>query len=108
MTIVDVFRTAMLSAAMLSAALVNAPAALAWVQVCNGRSDTVMTAVALGDKGASGTSQSHPGVTVEGWWKLAPGACATVSEADASQNWLYFHATSKSGRLEGKSRLCVR
>ena len=99
---VDILRTA-----LVGAALANGTAAMAWVKICNGRSDTVMAAFALADKGAPGSSVSHPGVTVEGWWKLGQGECATVSEADARQSFLYFHATSSAGRLEGKSRLCV-
>lgn len=80
----------------------------AWVEVCNGRSETVMAAVALADRGPANTSQSHPGVSVEGWWRIAPGKCAVASEGDARESWLYFHARSSGGRFDGEPRLCVR
>ena len=66
-------------------------------------------AVALGAMDRPGVSTGgHVGVTVEGWWKLSPGECATVSQANANENWLYFHAHGKDSRLEGSARLCVR
>ena len=89
-------------------AISSAPA-MAWVEVCNGRGDKSTAAVALGAKDPPGVSTGgHTGVAVEGWWQLSPGECATVSEANASHNWLYFHAHGKGGTLQGDARLCVR
>ena len=66
-------------------------------------------AIALAAKDASGTSTGgHRGASVEGWWKFAPGECAKVSDANASQHWLYFHAHGKGGSIDGRARLCVR
>lgn len=92
----------------LAVAFASSPPAMAWVKVCNGRDEPVTAAVALGAMDPPGVSTGgHLGVTVEGWWKLAPGECATVSEANASQNWLYFHAKARGGQLDGTARLCV-
>jgi uncharacterized membrane protein len=89
-------------------AMFSAPA-MAWVQICNGRGENSTTAVALGAMDRPGVSTGgHTGVTVEGWWTLSPGECATVSTANANQNWLYFHAHGRGGTLQGDARLCVR
>ena len=86
----------------------SAPA-MAWVEVCNKRSESATAAIAVGAMDPPGVSTGgHMGVTVEGWWNLAPGECARVSEVNSSQNWLYFHAHGKGGTLSGKARLCVR
>jgi len=56
----------------------SAPA-MAWVEICNSRGDRTTAAVALGAMDAPGVSTGgHTGVTVEGWWPLTPGECATA------------------------------
>lgn len=86
----------------------SAPA-MAWVKVCNGRSQDMTAAVAIGPKDPPGVSTNgHLGVNVQGWWKLSPGECKQVSQANASESWLYFHAVGEGSTLQGDARLCVR
>lgn len=103
-------KTVITAATVLAANLASSGSALAWVKVCNGRNEPVTTAVALAEMDAPGTSTGgHSGATVEGWWKLSPSECTTVSEANASQNWLYFSGHTKNGEhLHSDARLCVR
>lgn len=86
----------------------SAPA-MASVKVCNGRSQDMTAAVAIGAKDPPGESTNgHRGVNVEGWWRLSPGECKVVSQANASESWLYFHAFGEGSTLQGDARLCVR
>ena len=83
--------------------------AMAWVKVCNGRSQDMTAAVAIGAKDPPGvTTNGHLGVNVEGWWRLSPGECKQVSQANASESLLYFHAHGEGAMLQGDARLCVR
>jgi len=98
----------LMQALLASMGLLSTPA-IAWIEICNGRGDSATAAIAVAPKDPPGTSTGgHASASVEGWWKLAAGECATVSQANASQNWLYFHAHGKAGTLEGTARLCVR
>jgi uncharacterized membrane protein len=90
----------------LSALATNAHA---WLKLCNKTDQTVNVAIAIGEKDAADAStEALPVVTVEGWWKVAPGQCSQVSGVDAAGHWVYYHAHAGSRAWEGTSRLCVR
>jgi uncharacterized membrane protein len=83
--------------------------ALAWVKVCNKTPGAATVAFAQGEKDGAGVSTGgHRGVTVEGWWRLAPGECAVVSTVNARAHWLYVHAHHRGRTWGGAARLCVR
>ena len=96
---------AVLAGIMLVAA---ASQARATVSFCNHAKSQITVAIAHTPKDAPGTSTGGDlGTTAEGWWKIAPGTCAEVSDIHAGNNWLYYMATSKDGAIEGTSWLCV-
>ena len=89
--------------------VVAASHAHAWVKVCNQRPAAISVAVATTPKDAPGTSTGGDlGTTVEGWFGVAPGQCATVSENRATDIWFYIYVASNGGPIGGDSRLCVR
>jgi len=78
------------------------------LQFCNRTGSKVSVAIAYGQKDAPGTSTSgHLGVRVEGWWGIEPNQCATVSNIDAGNHWVYYYAHSRDGAWDGTSMLCV-
>ena len=91
------------------ACLIAAPHAHAWVKVCNQRPAAINVAVATTPKDAPGTSTGGDlGTTVKGWFGVAPGQCATVSDNRATDIWFYIYVASNGGPIGGDSRLCVR
>ncbi|MGA8756776.1 MAG: DUF1036 domain-containing protein [Stellaceae bacterium] len=71
-------------------------------------SAAINVAVATTPKDAPGTSTGgDPGTTVKGWFGVAPGQCATVSDNRATDIWFYIYVASNGGPIGGDSRLCV-
>ena len=95
--------------ALVFAAVCMLPAA-SWADLsfCNRAPAKAEVTIAYGEKDAPGTTTNgHRGVTVEGWWSLAPGECAKVSGIEAKNYWVYFFAKSGPRVWEGTSFLCV-
>jgi uncharacterized membrane protein len=81
--------------------------ARAWLKFCNRTAQPVNVAIAVGEKEPAGTG-ARPGVTVEGWWRVAAGRCSSVSGVDAAGSSIYYHAHTGTRTWAGPSRLCVR
>lgn len=82
--------------------------AMAKVDVCNQSGHKMDIAIAYSPKDPEGVSTGGDrGATAEGWWTLANGACAQVSNIHAGNNWLYIRGKSKDATFEGDTMLCV-
>jgi len=83
--------------------------AMAKVDICNRSGHTMSVAISYTPRDPAGVSTGgHRGTTTEGWWKLANGECAKVSNIHAGNHWLYIRGKSRSEVFEGSSMLCVR
>jgi uncharacterized membrane protein len=78
------------------------------LQFCNRTGAKATVAIAYVEKDPPGVSTGgHKGVTVEGWWGIDPNQCKVVSNIDAGNHWVYYHARSSDGQWAGNSLLCV-
>lgn len=77
------------------------------VRICNQTGTTAVVAIAYVEADEEGTSMSHKGVVVEGWWNIAPNECKVVSNIHAGNHWVFYYADSGEKKWEGRSWLCV-
>lgn len=88
-----------------AAGLIGSRDAHAWLQFCNGTSDTVNVAISFHDPytcGALGDWRD------KGWWVMSPGECKTALGGDLDNSTYYYYAFSKSSTWSGDTYVdCV-
>ena len=89
---------ALLPALALAALAASAAPAVAGLKLCNTSAVERLAAIGYsdGDRWVS-----------EGWWRIAPGACATVVRGDLRQRWYYVHTQDEVPFAGEGYRFCV-